>query len=279
MMKRMVCVIIITAGLIAGCSKPKDEAQPNDAGSREAEQTEIREPITQEVSTPPVDIPPTETMDTAAKQGPAGGSGKAVATAGKASAGDAAKAAADAIPEVETVELDTEPGLYAIMQTSMGDITILLLENDAPKTVANFVGLATGTKAYVDPKTGEETKGNFYDGLAFHRVIPGFMIQGGCPLGTGTGGPGYKFEDEFSDNIQFDGPGCLAMANSGPNTNGSQFFITVAATPHLTGRHTIFGKVVDGQDVADAISKVERDGRDKPVEPVILKHVKIQRVK
>ena len=277
MMNRMVCVIMIVAGLMAGCSKPQDEGDRNGAGSREAEQTEAREPITQEVKTP-VDAPPTETVDTAAKQDAAAG-GKAAVTAGKALAADAAKAAADAIPEVETVDLDAEPGLYAIVQTSMGDITILLLENDAPKTVANFVGLATGTKAYIDPKTGEETKGNFYDGLTFHRVIPDFMIQGGCPLGNGTGGPGYKFEDEFSDKVQFDGPGYLAMANSGPNTNGSQFFITVAATPGLTGRHTIFGKVIDGQDVADAISKVKRDRDDKPLEPVIIKHVKVQRVK
>ena len=180
---------------------------------------------------------------------------------------------------VEKIESsDAEPGLYAVMETSMGTITIKFYEKEAPKTVANFVGLATGTKAYRDPQTGKEAKGNFYDGLIFHRVIPNFMIQGGCPQGTGTGGPGYKFEDEFAENLQFDGPGYLAMANSGPGTNGSQFFITVAATPNLTGKHTIFGKVIDGQDVADAITKVERDKRDKPVTPVVIKHVKIQRV-
>ena len=181
---------------------------------------------------------------------------------------------------VERIESsDAEPGLYAVMETSMGTIAIKFYEKEAPKTVDNFVGLATGTKPYIDPKTGKETKSNFYDGLIFHRVMPNFMIQGGDPLGTGTGGPGYKFEDEFSENLKFDGPGYLAMANSGPNTNGSQFFITVAATQHLTGKHTIFGKVIDGQDVVDAISKVERDRRDnKPIKPVVIKHVKIQKV-
>ena len=159
----------------------------------------------------------------------------------------------------------------AIMETSKGTIEIDLYEKEAPVTVANFVGLGTGTKEYVDPKTGQKKKGHFYDGLVFHRVIPNFMIQGGDPLGTGTGGPGYSFQDEFAPNRTFDGPGYLAMANSGPATNGSQFFITVAATPWLTGRHTIFGKVTKGMDIVTAISAADRDGMDKPKTPITIK--------
>jgi peptidyl-prolyl cis-trans isomerase A (cyclophilin A) len=169
--------------------------------------------------------------------------------------------------------------LYATFETSMGVMIIELFEDDAPETVKNFVGLATGTKTYKDPRTGEEKKGNFYDGLIFHRVIPRFMIQGGCPLGNGRGGPGYKFKDEFVGHLQFDKPGYLAMANSGPSTNGSQFFITVAPTPHLSNKHTIFGKVVDGYDKAEAISKVDTGQGSKPVVPVVIKRVTIEREK
>jgi peptidyl-prolyl cis-trans isomerase A (cyclophilin A) len=163
---------------------------------------------------------------------------------------------------------------YATLVTSMGDIKVLLLEETAPKTVENFVGLATGTKPW---KTRfKETKTEpLYTNTIFHRVIPDFMIQGGDPLGNGTGGPGYQFEDEFAGGPSFDGPGYLAMANSGPGTNGSQFFVTVAKTPWLTGKHTIFGKVVAGQDVADAISKVKSIG-DRPNVDVVLKEVKIE---
>src|SRR4029077_5331467 len=132
-----------------------------------------------------------------------------------------------------------------------GTITVTLFDKQAPVTIANFMGLANGTKEYKDPKTGQMKKSKFYDGLTFHRVIPNFMIQGGDPLGTGTGGPGYKFEDEFVSDLVFDKPGKLAMANSGPATNGSQFFITVAPTPWLNGHHTIFGQITKGQDVAD----------------------------
>jgi len=163
---------------------------------------------------------------------------------------------------------------YATLVTSMGDIRCLLLEDTAPKTVANFVGLATGTKQW-RTRFGEAKSEPLYSGTVFHRVIPDFMIQGGDPLGNGTGGPGYKFEDEVSGGPSFDGPGYLAMANSGPNTNGSQFFVTVAKTPWLTGKHTIFGKVVSGQDVADAISKVAAIG-DRPNVDVVLKEVRIE---
>ncbi|NQT19962.1 MAG: peptidylprolyl isomerase [Planctomycetes bacterium] len=175
------------------------------------------------------------------------------------------------------VEPPADGKLYAVMETSMGVVTIELFEDDAPETVENFVGLATGTKPYRDPTTGKEKTGKFYDGLAFHRVIPLFMIQGGCPLGSGMGGPGYKFKDEFVDHLVFDTPGILAMANSGPKTNGSQFFITVAPTPHLNNKHTIFGKVVDGYAVVLAISNVKQDRRNKPLDPVVIRHLTIER--
>lgn len=169
-------------------------------------------------------------------------------------------------------------GTYAVLETSLGTIVCRLLEKEAPKTVANFIELAEGRKEFTDPKTGARVKRNFYDGLVFHRVIPQFMIQGGCPLGDGRGGPGYQFADEFHPTLRHAKPGRLSMANSGPNTNGSQFFITVAATPWLDNRHTIFGEVVEGQDVADKISSVPRDAGDRPKTPVVLKGVKIERV-
>ncbi len=170
------------------------------------------------------------------------------------------------------------PGTYAIFETSQGPIVCRLFEKEAPQTVANFVGLAEGSKEFTDPKTGKKATRPFFDGLAFHRVIPDFMIQGGCPLGTGTGGPGYKFADEFHRSLRHDKPGKLSMANSGPNTNGSQFFITVAATPWLDNKHTIFGEIVEGQDVADKISKLPRHGGDRPRTPVVLERVRIEKV-
>src|SRR5207302_9036034 len=145
----------------------------------------------------------------------------------------------------------------AIFETSQGNVVCRLFEKEAPQTVANFVGLAEGTKDFADPKSSQRTKHPFYDGLTFHRVIPDFMIQGGCPLGTGTGGPGYKFADEFHPSLRHSGPGRLSMANAGPNTNGSQFFITVAATPWLDKRHTIFGEVVEEIGRASCRERVE----------------------
>jgi peptidyl-prolyl cis-trans isomerase A (cyclophilin A) len=170
------------------------------------------------------------------------------------------------------------PGTYAILETSSGTIVCRLFEKEAPKTVANFAGLAEGTKEFRDAKTGKPAKRPFYDGLTFHRVIPEFMIQGGCPLGSGTGDPGYRFEDEFHATLKHDKPGKLSMANSGPNTNGSQFFVTVAPTPWLDRRHTIFGEVVEGLDVAVKISQVARDSHDRPRQPVMLTGVRIERV-
>ena len=169
-------------------------------------------------------------------------------------------------------------GTYAIFETSQGNIVIRLLEKEAPKTVENFIGLAEGTTEFTDELTGKKLKKNYYDGLTFHRVIPQFMIQGGCPQGTGMGGPGYKFADEFHPSLKHSKAGKLSMANAGPGTNGSQFFITVAPTPWLDNKHTIFGEVVEGQEVADKISKVPRDANDRPRTPVTLQKVRIERV-
>lgn len=187
-----------------------------------------------------------------------------------------AKHAAEPLPPVT---LPADPGEYAIFYTSMGEIVCRLLPKESPKTVANFVGLATGTKAWTNPETGKQMRTPLYSGTTFHRVIPGFMIQGGDPVGTGEGSPGYAFDDEIDPNLVFDKPGVLAMANSGPNTNGSQFFITVAPAPHLNGHYSIFGQVVSGQEVADAIANVQRDENDKPLTPVTLKRVVIKTVR
>lgn len=172
-----------------------------------------------------------------------------------------------------------QAGTYALFDTTMGMVVCRLFPDEAPNTVDNFVGLAEGTKEFTDPKTGAKTKRAFYDGLIFHRIIPNFMIQGGCPLGRGTGGPGYQFEDEFAPGLTFQKPGMLAMANSGPATNGSQFFITVAPTPWLQDRHTIFGEVVEGWDVVVKIANAPRDGQDRPKTPITIKKLSIERVK
>jgi peptidyl-prolyl cis-trans isomerase A (cyclophilin A) len=166
---------------------------------------------------------------------------------------------------------------YATLKTSMGDIVILLFEDKAPKTAANFVALASGAKEWTDPKTNQKVKRPLYNGTIFHRVIPGFMIQGGDPLGNGTGGPGYRFEDEFHPDLKHSKAGILSMANAGPNTNGSQFFITYKAAPWLDGRHSVFGEVVKGQNVIDAIGNIARDSRDRPIKEIIIKEVVITR--
>jgi peptidyl-prolyl cis-trans isomerase A (cyclophilin A) len=171
------------------------------------------------------------------------------------------------------------PGVYATFDTSEGTIVCRLFEQEAPVTVKNFIELAEGSREWTHPTTHAKSNTPLYNGTIFHRVIPEFMIQGGDPTGTGMGGPGYKFQDETKGSPhKFDNPGKLAMANSGPNTNGSQFFITVAATPWLTGNHTIFGEVVEGQEVADKITKVPRNRQDKPNKDVVLNSVKIERV-
>jgi peptidyl-prolyl cis-trans isomerase A (cyclophilin A) len=173
--------------------------------------------------------------------------------------------------------VDKKGALYATLKTSMGDIVIHLFDDKAPKTVANFVGLATGTKEWIDPKTQERVKRPLYNGTIFHRVIPGFMIQGGDPLGNGTGGPGYRFEDEFHPDLRHTKGGILSMANAGPNTNGSQFFITLAPTLHLDNRHSVFGEVVKGVEVVIAIGNVARNPNDRPIKDVVLKEVVVTR--
>lgn len=169
--------------------------------------------------------------------------------------------------------------LYATLATNRGDVTVKLFQNHAPKTVRNFVELAEGAREWVDPNTGQRTNARLYDGTIFHRVIAGFMIQGGDPLGSGRGGPGHKFADEFHPELVFDRPYLLAMANAGPNTNGSQFFITVGPQPHLNRKHTIFGEVADAssREVVDAIANAQTDRMDRPVEPVVIESVSINR--
>src|SRR5712664_3595114 len=167
--------------------------------------------------------------------------------------------------------------LTATLRTNEGPIVIRLFPDHAPKTVRNFVELAGGNREWTDPRTRRASTARLYDGTIFHRVIPDFMIQGGEPLGTGTGGPGYQFADEFHPDLSFNRPYLLAMANAGPGTNGSQFFITTVPTPHLNGRHTIFGEVISGGDVVDSISNVPTGRNDRPVDDVVLESVVIQR--
>jgi peptidyl-prolyl cis-trans isomerase A (cyclophilin A) len=171
------------------------------------------------------------------------------------------------------------PGTYAAFTTTEGKITVRLFETEAPITVANFIALAEGAKEWTHPTTRAKSKDKLFHGTIFHRVIPDFMIQGGDPAGTGMGGPGYRFEDETKGSPhKFDKPGKLAMANSGPNTNGCQFFITVAPTTWLTGNHTIFGEVVEGMEIVTKISLVPRNSQDKPHKPVVLESVVIERI-
>ena len=172
-----------------------------------------------------------------------------------------------------------EPGVYATFDTSEGTIVCRLFEQEAPITVKNFIELAEGSREWTHPQTRAKGQTPLYNGTIFHRVIPDFMVQGGDPTGTGMGGPGYQFQDETKGSPhKFDKPGKLAMANSGPNTNGSQFFITVVPTTWLTGKHTIFGEVVEGQEIADKIANVARNRQDKPVQDVSIRAISIERV-
>jgi peptidyl-prolyl cis-trans isomerase A (cyclophilin A) len=167
--------------------------------------------------------------------------------------------------------------LTATLRTNAGPVVIRLFPDHAPKTVRNFVELAEGSRQWTDPRTGRATTDKLYDGTIFHRVIPDFMIQGGDPLGSGVGGPGYKFADEIHPDLTFDRPYLLAMANAGPGTNGSQFFITVVPTPWLNGKHTIFGEVIEGADVVDRISRVKTGSQDRPAEDVTIESVTLER--
>ena len=167
--------------------------------------------------------------------------------------------------------------LTATLRTNRGTVVVKLFPDQAPKTVRNFVELAEGGREWTDPTTRQTGTTKLYDGTIFHRVIPDFMVQGGDPLGTGTGGPGYKFGDEIHPDLSFNRPYLLAMANAGPGTNGSQFFITTTPTPWLTGKHTIFGEVISGSEIVDAISKVQTGRNDRPVDDVVLESVVIER--
>jgi len=169
------------------------------------------------------------------------------------------------------------PGTYARFVTSEGDFTVRLFDQEAPRTVENFVGLAEGSKQWSDPRTNQKVQKPYYDGTIFHRVIDGFMIQGGDPLGQGIGGPGYNFADEFHPKLRHNKAGILSMANRGPNTNGGQFFITLAPTPHLDDRHAVFGEVVDGMDVVSKIGRTQTGDRDRPVKDVVIQQVIIER--
>ena len=168
--------------------------------------------------------------------------------------------------------------LTATLRTSEGTVLVRLFPDQAPKTVRNFVDLAEGSREWTDPRTRQPTAARLYDGTIFHRVIPRFMIQGGDPLGSGRGGPGYRFADEIHPDLRFDRPYLLAMANAGPGTNGSQFFITVVPTPWLNGKHTIFGEVIEGAEVVDLISRVKTGSQDRPAEDVTLESVTVDRV-
>ena len=185
-----------------------------------------------------------------------------------------------AVAATSSTEAALKPGVYAKFTTTEGNFTIRLFEAEAPKTVANFIGLAEGTKEWTDPRTGQKVKKPYYNGVIFHRVIAGFMIQGGDPLGQGIGGPGYNIEDEFTPKLKHDKPGILSMANTGrPNTNGGQFFITLAPTPWLDGKHTIFGEVVEGMDIVNKIGTTKTLPGDRPAKDIVVQTVVIERVK
>ena len=168
-------------------------------------------------------------------------------------------------------------GVYAQFVTSEGNFTVRLFDREAPKTVENFVGLAEGTKEWTDPRTSQKVTKPYYDGVIFHRVIDGFMIQGGDPLGQGMGGPGYTFQDEFHPSLRHNKAGILSMANRGPNTNGGQFFITLGPTPHLDDRHSVFGEVTDGMDVVRKIGTTRTGAQDRPVKDIVIHSIKIER--
>lgn len=182
-----------------------------------------------------------------------------------------------AATEIQEQNLGLGKGLYAIFETSAGEMICKLEDEKTPETVKNFVGLATGQKEYTDPKSGKKSTEPFYNGTIFHRIIKDFMIQAGDRLGMGTGGPGYKFKDEFHPSLKHTTPGILSMANAGPNTNGSQFFITLVPTPWLDNRHSVFGKIVKGENVLKTLGEVDTDGNDRPLKECTLKSVRIVR--
>lgn len=184
---------------------------------------------------------------------------------------------AEAKAGIEERNLGLGQGLYAVFETTQGEVICKLEDQKTPETVGNFVGLATGEKEYTDPRNGSPSREPFYDGTIFHRVIKDFMIQGGDRLGQGVGGPGYRFKDEFHPSLKHNEPGILSMANAGPNTNGSQFFITLVPTPWLDGKHSVFGRVVKGMEVVHAIGNVQTGSMDRPRDEVRINHLRIVR--
>jgi peptidyl-prolyl cis-trans isomerase A (cyclophilin A) len=255
------------------------EAAPLAAPGTSGGDAVIAQPAASAVSAIPAAAAATASGEAAASASPAGGDAVITPTPSEAQAAPAATTqSATPKPAATPAKPAREPGLYATIKTSMGDIKVQLFEKQSPLAVKNFVGLAQGTKTWTDPRTGKPTRRPLYNGVTFHRVIPNFMIQGGDPLGNGMGTPGYQFANENSPDLAFDRPGRLAMANAGPNTNGSQFFITVAPYPSLNGGYTIFGQVLEGQDVANKISAVPRNPQDKPLTPVTISRIVIERV-
>ena len=257
---RSICMLALVA--VTGCgAPPAPEPQTPPAAPQE-----------------PAVTPPPAAPAPSAEAPPAASTDKPAAAPDKPAAPETAAPPAPA----ETAKSSAAkygPGVYAHITTNHGTMVARLFDKDAPKTVENFVGLAEGKKQWMNPRSSSMVRRPYYNTLTFHRIIPGFMIQGGDPEGTGSGGPGFTFEDEFSPNLRHSKPGILSMANRGPNTNGGQFFITLGPTPHLNNRHSVFGELVEGMDTLKAIGGVPTSPRDnRPLKPVVMKSVRIERV-
>lgn len=263
-MAGVVCALTIA---MAGCGGPQEPAQPPAATPAPAPTPE---------STPPP--APTPAPGTPAATGEKPAEKPAASTPAASTEKPAAKP--------ETAEPETAkpsaakhgPGVYAHITTNHGTMVARLFDKEAPKTVENFVALAEGKKPWRNPRTNTMVRRPYYNNLTFHRIIPGFMIQGGDPEGTGMGGPGFEFADEFNPKLRHSKAGILSMANRGPNTNGGQFFITLVPTPHLNDRHSVFGELVEGMETLAAIGKVPTGVQNKPIKPVVMKSVRIERV-
>ncbi len=251
--------------MVAGCGAPQEPARPAESPAATPAPAEA----------PPATPPPAAAPESAAPVTPAPSTEKPAAPA-------EAPPAAAAKPVVEEPFKPSAsqygPGVYAHIITNHGTMIVRLFQKEAPATVENFIGLSEGKKQWRNPRSNSMVRRPYYNNLTFHRVISGFMIQGGDPEGTGMGGPGYTFADEFHPKLRHTKAGILSMANAGPNTNGGQFFITLGPTPHLDNRHSVFGEVVEGMDVLRAIGKVPTGPNDRPVKPVVMKTIRIERV-
>lgn len=253
-----VCAIALAA---AGCGGPQEPARQTEppAATPTPAPTPAPEPV----------APPSTEKPAAPAETPAPSAEKPAAPASSTTPADATKPSA----------AKYGPGVYAHITTNHGAMIAKLFDKEAPKTVENFVGLSEGKKQWRNPRTNTMVRRPYYNNLTFHRIIPGFMIQGGDPEGTGMGGPGFTFADEFNPKLRHNKAGILSMANRGPDTNGGQFFITLVPTPHLDDRHSVFGELVEGMDTLRAIGKVRTNGKEgKPLEPVVIKTVRIERV-